>query len=223
MHRWLGFWAIFWGAFLLRIRVRRPRRDHLEFYAYRKQWNHDIARAFHFIFQDSGPRPAAGTLIVSNHAGFEDINAIVCTLPAETLPNFISKIEIGNLPIFGWHMAIYGDVLFDRNNQDERQTVPARAMARLKKGFSIVLFPEGTRSKDGSPQEKIRPALIELAIAEKIPIQPVAVRNTFLLLEKPRSMAAHTEIPIRYGAIRSDYSSAQEVWRDVIALWNGRA
>src|SRR5262249_24660315 len=97
----------------------------------------------------------AGTLIVTNHSGFADINALVCTLPAECMPNFISKIEIGNLPIFGWHMGRYGDVLFDSKNPDARRLALLQSIARLRQGFSLVVFPEGRRSSSGIPGDKI--------------------------------------------------------------------
>jgi 1-acyl-sn-glycerol-3-phosphate acyltransferase len=219
VHRWLGFLSIAWSALLLRLGVVRPKKDDLAFFVFRQQWNRRIARAFHFVIDDAGPRPGPGTLIVSNHFGMADICVLVCTLPPAALPNFISKIEIGRIPVFGWHMFRYGDILFDRKNADERKQILFRSLARLKAGFSLVLFPEGTRSRTGEPKAEIRPALIELAIKEGLPIQPVAVRGTLDLLEHPSTMKAQNPIVLRYGTVRRDYQSAAEVWRDVLALW----
>lgn len=221
MHRIKGYAAIFDGAARLRFGLAKPKPDDLEFYRYRRAWNHQIRDAFGFDVRVSGPRPVAPTLIVSNHCGFADINVLTCEIPAEAMPNYISKKEIGDLPIFGWHMAPYGDVLFDRKNPDARRQVVTDALARLERGFSIVLFPEGTRAKDGVPKREIRPAMVEAAIARGITIQPVAVTGTNQIIEDPRRLPARGHrIGVRFGEPKRDWKSAQEVWACVLRMWD---
>ena len=220
MHPLLGYLAVLKGGAQLRFGWVKPKPHDLEFYSFRRRWNLDIARAFHLSFIDRGPRPPPGTLIVSNHSGFLDINALCCTMPAESMPNFVSKKEIGDLPIFGWHMGIHGDVLFDRTNPDARRRALDDSLLRLKSGFSLVVFPEGTRQRSGVPTEKIRPALIEAALKEGFAVQPVAIKGTTNLMENPWLLRRHNPVHIAYGEIRRDWPSADAVWREVRRMFN---
>jgi len=215
-----GYWAIFWGAFLLRLRIARPKKESADFFCYRQQWNEKVARGFGFRFKTQGPATPPGTLIVSTHSGFADINALLCTLPVQCKPHFISKIEIGRIPFFGWHLQYFGDILFDRNDKTARKNVIEQVMTRLEQGFSVVLFPEGTRSKTGHPKKQIHPALIEHAIARNLPIQPVAIIGTSNLIEHPFTLPKSTIIAVAYGEIRKNYGSAVEVWDKVLGLWS---
>lgn len=215
-----GYLSIVIGGAKLRFGLVRPRHDTIEFFSFRKAWNHDIAQSLHVTFKDTGPRPPAGTLIVSNHSGFLDINAIICTCPAETMPNFVSKKEIGDLPIFGWHMGPHGDVLFDRRDPNARRRALDDSLTRLRKGFSLVVFPEGTRQHTGVPTAKIRPALIDAALKEGFLVQPVAIKGTTNLLEQPWRLQRHNPVQISYGEARKDWVNAEQVWAEVLRLYS---
>jgi 1-acyl-sn-glycerol-3-phosphate acyltransferase len=215
-----GFASIVWGGLLLRAGVVKPAIGSVDFFRYRRDWNARIAKSFGIRFAVSGPRPGPGTLIVSNHQGFGDVNALCAILPPECKANFISKIEIGELPIFGWHMGVYGDVLFDRKNPDARQAALDDALSRLVQGFSLVLFPEGTRSRDGVPKAEIRPALVAAAIARGFAIQPVGIVGTNNLIEKRWTYPHDADVRVTFGEARRDWVSADAVWSEVKRLWS---
>lgn len=93
-------------------------------------------------------------LIVANHQSMFDISMIVWYM-RKTSPHFISKIELGKgIPSISYNLRHGGSVLIDR--KDKRQSLPA-LMAfgkRLQKNNETgVIFPEGTRSRDGKPKE----------------------------------------------------------------------
>lgn len=219
VHTTLGFANILWYAFLLRIGVKKPPVGSVDFFRYRRDWNQHIADGFNIRLHETGPKPGPGTLIVSNHTGFGDVMALMALLPPECKANFISKIEIGNLPIFGQHMGVYGDVLFDRKNPDARRAALTASLARLEQGFSLILFPEGTRSRDGIPKEEIRPALIATALERGFAIQPVGVFGANNLVEKRWRYPSNPEVRLAFGAVRKDWKSAEEVWNEVKRLW----
>lgn len=197
----------------------KPRPNTIEFFAFRHQWNRDIARSLNIQFHQTGSPAPAGTLLVSNHSGFLDINAICATSPPSTMPNFVSKKEVGDLPIFGAHMAPNGDVLFDRKNPDARRKALEDSLARLGAGFSLVVFPEGSRQKSGHPLDKIRPALIEGAIKAGFAVQPIAIKGTTNLLEQPWRLQRINHVHIAYGEVRKDYANAEAVWNEVLRMY----
>lgn len=119
-------------------------------------------------WQDSAPR-----LIVANHASWFDPPAIWLACPQQV--RFILKKELGRLPFVGWYCALTRHYLLDRSD-------PRAAMAIMKRAkgdaqdldISPVVFPEGTRSDDGTLGE-MRNGSFQLALDAGIPIQPVAV------------------------------------------------
>lgn len=221
MFRFFGVCSIFFGAFRLWCLKHRIKPYSSAFFEYRKTWNQAIARAFKFNIQIYHPAPPiqSGTLIVANHLGFADINMLLCTLPADCKPLFISKTSVGNIPIFGWHMRHFGDILLDRKDPNARKTVITQAVSYLQSGLSVVLFPEGTRSKTGRPQTNIKTALIDAAIAAKIPILPVAVKDTAYLIEQPWRIHRNQTISIHYSDKSMNFIQACEVWDKVQQLF----
>lgn len=215
----LGYAAIIWGGFQLRAGILKPAIGSVDFFRHRHDWNANIAKAFGVRLHESGPHPGSGTLIVANHQGFGDIMALCALLPPESKPNYVSKIEIGNLPIFGWHMSIYGDVLFDRKDPDARRAALRASLARLQQGFSLVVFPEGTRSRDGIPKAEIRPALIAMALERGFAVQPVGIFGTSNLVEKRWTYPHHADVQVGFGEARKDWESADAVWSEVKRLW----
>jgi 1-acyl-sn-glycerol-3-phosphate acyltransferase len=217
MRRLLGYVAIIWGALLMRL--KRPAQGP-EFFAARQAWGVSIARGFNWRFTHNGPLPSAGSLIIANHSGFADLNALMTLVPPEARPRYISKIEIGNIPIFGWHMRQYGDILFDRKDPEARRRVVDESLARLLAGDSVVLFPEGTRSRTGLPSRTIRPALLQAAIDAGVLVHPVAITGTANLVEQPGLLIRSTpDIRLRFGEPRRDFASAEAAWNAVLALW----
>lgn len=92
-------------------------------------------------------------IIVSNHQGMNDISPISFFL-RKYHPKFVSKIELGKgIPSVSYNLTHGGSVLIDR--KDPRQALGAlRDFGKFieKNKYSAVIFPEGTRSKDGKPK-----------------------------------------------------------------------
>lgn len=93
-------------------------------------------------------------IIVANHQGLMDIPPIVWYM-RKYHPKFISKKELGRgVPSVSFNLRNGGSVLIDR--KDSRQAlITIRDFAKMvgEKKWSAVIFPEGTRSKNGKPKE----------------------------------------------------------------------
>jgi len=87
---------------------------------------------------------------------------------------FIAKRELGAIPVFGKGMAAAGNVFVDRDDPRDAVHMLRDASARLADGQLLVVFPEGTRSGDGSIGE-FKPGAFYLAQKSGAPVVPVYI------------------------------------------------
>ncbi len=111
-------------------------------------------------------------IFVSNHRSHYDIPALCSAIPVPLY--FIAKRELLKIPVFGWGMYSIGMVFVDRSNPEKARNSMARAATAIKKGKSILAFPEGTRSKDGRLQA-FKKGVFHVSKSGEIPMVPVAV------------------------------------------------
>jgi 1-acyl-sn-glycerol-3-phosphate acyltransferase len=121
------------------------------------------------------------TLYICNHQSWMDIpifNKYTHTLS-------LSKKEVRRLPLVGLLIIYAGPIIVDRQNQSSRIGSVKEIIGVLKKGYSLSLFPEGTRSKDG---KLIQPntAIIKLCYKLKIPVVSAAIEGTRDILPRGR-------------------------------------
>jgi len=121
-------------------------------------------------------------IFIANHQSYLDIPALFCGLPF--FLSFIAKKELFQIPFFGWGMTAVGHVWIDRKNARKARESLTRAAATLKReNVSLVLFPEGTRSVDGTVGEFKRGSFA-LALEAGVPVVPVSIVNTRDVLAK---------------------------------------
>ncbi len=135
--------------------------------------------------------PARTYIFVSNHQSIYDIPVIFANLPYEL--RIIAKESLGSFPFLGWHLRRSGHLLVDRKRPD-RAGILGRWRALVKDGLSLIIFPEGTRSADGR-LGPFKAGSFLLAIEAKLPIVPVSVDGTRLVMHKG-------ELTTRPGAVR---------------------
>jgi 1-acyl-sn-glycerol-3-phosphate acyltransferase len=120
-------------------------------------------------------------VIVANHSSMIDIGTMAAAMPVDF--HFLSRPFFFKVPVMGWGMVFAGHLSIPRDNPREATKVLARLAARFKKGLSACLFPEGTRSPDGTVQKYKRGSFFT-AVQEGVPILPVALIGSSAALPK---------------------------------------
>ena len=114
-------------------------------------------------------------VIVINHMSMMDIMSIY---PLPMVFKWVSKREVYKIPMVGRLLYMHGDIVINRSNPKEAMRfVHTRGLEWLKKGASVSIFPEGTRSADGEIHNFKAGAFI-LAKDAGVPILPVVVEGT---------------------------------------------
>jgi 1-acyl-sn-glycerol-3-phosphate acyltransferase len=136
-------------------------------------------------------------VFIANHQSYYDIPALLPTIPAEV--RFAAKRSLFHIPFFGWALWAGGFIPIDRENRSRAQKAFATAAARLKRGVSVLFFPEGSRSFDGRLATFERGAFL-LALRLGLPIVPVGVSGARLVQPRGRLAVSPGTISVTYGA-----------------------
>lgn len=126
------------------------------------------------------PRHSA-VVFMPNHQSNFDIPALFAGLPVQF--RWIAKIELFRIPLFGLVMQRTGYIPVDRSDRRKSLESLKEGAQRIAKGTSVVIFPEGTRSDDGTllPFKKGGFTLAEQA---GVPIIPVAIVGSARVMAK---------------------------------------
>jgi 1-acyl-sn-glycerol-3-phosphate acyltransferase len=132
-------------------------------------------------------------IFMSNHQGYYDVFALLSHLPYQF--KWLVKKELFSIPFLGWTMAAVGYISIDR--EGSRATVEAmnEAAQKIRDGMSVVIFPEGSRSPDGSVQP-FKKGGFTLAIKSKAPIVPIAISGSRDIMPKDKLTATSGQIRI---------------------------
>ena len=125
-------------------------------------------------------------LLVSNHQSAHDITPISWYL-RHTHPKFVSKIELGKgIPSVSFNLKYGGSVLIDRKDAKQSLSALAAFGKKLEKNnWAGVIFPEGTRSKDGVPKRFSENGLkIMIKNTPSAYLVPITINNSWKLVSK---------------------------------------
>lgn len=125
--------------------------------------------------------PEGPVLFASNHEGNFDIPVLIGAIDKPF--GFIAKIETKKVPILRSWMEMINCVFLDRSNREKAAMSIMNGAELLKKGHSLVIFPEGTRSK-GGPIGLFKAGGFRLAVESGVPIVPVSIEGTADVFEK---------------------------------------
>ncbi len=114
-------------------------------------------------------------IYVSNHSSMFDIWALFATLPGSV--RFVAKRELFRIPLLGSAMLAVGHVPIDRSARKSAFQAYDEAARRIQGGTSVLVFPEGTRSRTGELLP-FKNAPFGLAIAAQVPILPGQSRQS---------------------------------------------
>jgi 1-acyl-sn-glycerol-3-phosphate acyltransferase len=120
-------------------------------------------------------------LYLSNHQSYFDIPVLMKVLPGNV--RFVYKKSMTKIPIFGWAMYLSGYIPIDRKNARNAIDSLKKAADAMKRGISIVMYPEGTRSADGEVKE-FKKGMAMLAAISDCRVVPVSIHGTYDLLPR---------------------------------------
>ena len=179
---WVLLTTIFWGlaAIVISFFTRTGNPVHLV----ARIWARGILFASRINVTVNGLAnidPGQSYVYMANHQSNFDIPVLLAHLPVQF--RWLAKAELFKIPIFGRAMRGAGYVKIDRFNQESAFESIKEAGSRMKNGVSVMIFPEGTRSRDG----KIRPFKkggFIMAVDSGVPIVPVILQGTRSIMEK---------------------------------------
>ena len=117
--------------------------------------------------------PRRPYVVVANHESFVDI-LLISHLPFEM--KWLSKTTFFRFPLVGWMMRLAGDIPLQRGDRDSATQALATCRTRLDQHVSVMIFPEGTRSRTGD-LGPFKDGAFSLAIDAQVPILPLAVHG----------------------------------------------
>ncbi len=135
--------------------------------------------------------PGATYVFVANHQSIYDIPVLFAAVPFQC--RIIAKESLGRFPILGGHLRRSGHMRVDRRRPD-RQGIFTWATSLPSRGLSLIVFPEGTRSRDGRVAP-FKAGSFFPAVQTGIPIVPLTVVGS-------RHVMTKGELTTRPGDVR---------------------
>jgi 1-acyl-sn-glycerol-3-phosphate acyltransferase len=120
-------------------------------------------------------------IFMANHQSDFDILIVLAHIPGQF--RWIAKKELFKIPIFGQAMRRAGYIEIDRQNHAKALESLEEAARKIRDGKSVVTFPEGTRSKDGTVQP-FKQGMFHLAIRSGVPIVPISIIGAHRIMPK---------------------------------------
>ncbi|WP_297521185.1 1-acyl-sn-glycerol-3-phosphate acyltransferase [uncultured Clostridium sp.] len=158
--------------------------------------------------------PKEHCLFVGNHQGILDIPALM--MGANRTVGFIAKKELLKTPIMGRWIKLCHSVAIDREDPRDAVRVIKEGVENLNAGYSLGIYPEGTRAKDGKIKD-FKAGSLKLAIRAKVPVVPVMVDGSYKAYELNKKFEA-TTIKIKYGRPIYTDTLSKEEQRDLANL-----
>jgi len=142
---------------------------------------------------DNWPKEA---IFISNHASQLDINASASAIPYPIV--YLAKNSIRKVPVLGLLNERVGTVFIDRSNPTAAKKSVDGLLQTLNRGISVIVYPEGTRSEDGSIR-KFKKGAFHLAQKAQVPIIPLHIHGTRRALPKGSFRVRSNPVHVRFG------------------------
>jgi len=196
--RWQHAWAQVWSWLILKTSGIRVRVEGLEYLD-----------------------PRTTTIYCVNHRSAMDIPILFANLPVQF--RFLAKRSLFNMPFLGWHLRRSGHIPVDRDRPREALRSMEQVAAKIREGKSLLLFPEGHRSRTGQLLP-FKAGSFHIAILARVPIGPITLNGTRPVLEPDTyhvrpgqtEMIVHPPISTHGLGVHDVHALAQKV-REVIA------
>lgn len=141
--------------------------------------------------------PKQRYILVANHYSYFDIPCIFAAVPQPI--RFMAKASLFKIPIFGWSISRAGFIPIDRKNRRTAVKSFDLAVERIRRGNTIVIFPEEGRSRNREMRPFQRGAFL-LAIKSELPMVPIAVDGTYDVFRVGAKSVTPGRVTIKVGA-----------------------
>ncbi|MFW6255564.1 MAG: lysophospholipid acyltransferase family protein [Candidatus Sumerlaeota bacterium] len=146
-------------------------------------------------FHDNNALPkSGGCLVVSNHAS--NLDPALVGIPLRRICHFLAKRELFEMPIVGIWMRLVGAIPIQRDRVDRKAMMACTNM--LKQGRMIVVFPEGTRTRDGELQKGKAGAAMIAAMA-KTTLVPAYIDGSYQAWPRGARFPRPHKVHVWYG------------------------
>ena len=183
---------------------------HTDEYSYKEKWDH-IARIMQYAIESGNvdlvctgveniPAEGTGFMMYGNHQGMFDIVALAATCP--TPLGAVMKKELVGIPFIQQVKECTKSYAMDREDVRQSLQVIQAVTEEVKNGRNYIIFPEGTRSKNGNTMGEFHGGSFRCATKAKCPVVPVAVVDCYKVLDekgsRPLTVQLHYLQPIAY-------------------------
>ncbi len=154
--------------------------------------------------------PGTQYFFLANHLSNFDIPLLFRAIP--TPIRYLAKKELYKIPVFAQALKVGGIVKIDRGAGASTYAAINEGVAKAKEnGYSLIVFPEGTRSRDGE-LHPFKKGAFRMAIATGLPVVPVTVNGTWevwppgskLFYKGDASVVIHEPIPTSHLSVKND-------------------
>jgi 1-acyl-sn-glycerol-3-phosphate acyltransferase len=217
-------WSLICGTavlFIAMVRSTSPKID-----AVIRFWARSIVRSAGIDLALDGAGtivPGQRYILVANHYSYFDIPCILAVVPQSI--RFLAKVSLFKIPIFGWALSRAGFIPIDRQNRRTAVKSFDLAAERIRKGNTIVVFPEEGRTRHRQMRAFKRGGFL-LGIKTGLPILPLAIDSTFDIFPVGAKRITPGRVTIRVGepivtmnrSVREKESMAAEARAQIAAM-----
>jgi 1-acyl-sn-glycerol-3-phosphate acyltransferase len=189
--------TVFWASLGILTWPLSPRGDLYLLYA--RIWSGWILESLDIPLEVTGRErlePGRTYVLMSNHQSVFDIFALFRAFDRPF--RMVAKRTLFWIPILGWSMWMCGFIPIDRSDRESAIRSLDRAARKIRSGISVLLFPEGTRSRDGTVHPFKKGGFM-LALKAGVPVVPVVVLGTDRIMEKGSLEVGRAEVTVRIG------------------------
>lgn len=218
-----NFWFVPWGWYMLsKYAANVDQYTEGERYALLKKIDRRANKGGNITIQAYGTENIPdenGFMFYPNHQGLYDVLAIIEACP--TPFSVVAKKEVGNIPFLRQVFTCMKAFLMDREDIRQSMQVILSVTKEVKNGRNYLIFPEGTRSKNGNHPQEFKAGSFKAAMKAKCPIVPVALIDTYKAFDTgsvaPLTVRVHFLSPMYYEEYKDMKSTeiAEEVRRRV--------
>lgn len=130
-------------------------------------------------------------VFAANHQSIYDIPIVFTSIPFQL--RIVAKESLGRIPFMGWHLHRAGHLLVDRRNPGP--DIVEKMKRLVGESSSLIVFPEGTRSVDGTVG-RFKKGSFLVAIDAKLPVVPVSITGSRHVMTKGRLMVCPGEVTL---------------------------